>query len=57
MSGSCKVYLVGDKDAPKKNSWMAITNSLEEAEKFLTETPKAVNMKTIEVKERHRGRS
>jgi hypothetical protein len=45
-----KIYLVGDDNAPKTNSWLAMTNSAEEAARLLEELEGASRMKTIEVK-------
>ena len=44
-----KIYLVGDKDAPKTNSWEAMTNNWAEAERLLKDmgvgsTHKVVNV-------------
>lgn len=45
-----KVYLVGDKNSVKNNSWLAMTNDLGEAERLVKEIPEAVNIKPIEVR-------
>lgn len=46
-----EVYLVGGENADKDNSWMAMTNSREEAARLLTELDGACRMKTIKVGE------
>ncbi len=43
-----EVYLVGDKDSPKTNQWLAMTDSLEEADKLAADI-KGATRKTIEV--------
>ena len=43
------VYLVGDKDAAKRNSWLAMTDSAEEAQRLLDELPSAVQTKEVKV--------
>jgi hypothetical protein len=48
---SVKVYLVGDENAPKTNSWLAMTNSADEAARLLEELDGAARMKTITVKD------
>ncbi len=51
------VHLVGDKDSSKTNSWLAMTNSLKEAERLVGTMAGATSVKTIEVKPpRYRGR-
>ena len=43
-----KVYLIGDKDAVKNNSYDAMTNCLNEAERLVSEIQGGL-VKTIEV--------
>ena len=45
-----KVYLVGDKDAPKTNSWKAMTNNWSEAERLKAEMGPTATHKVVEVK-------
>jgi hypothetical protein len=47
---STKVYLVGDKDSLKTNSWLAMTNCLDEVEHLMETLPNATQNKEIEVK-------
>jgi hypothetical protein len=49
---SNKVYLIGDENAPENNSWMAMTNSAEEAARLLEELDGAARMKTITVEDK-----
>jgi hypothetical protein len=44
-----KVYVVGDKNAPKTNSWDSMTNSLEEAERLVKELGPQATMKEVKV--------
>ena len=46
------VYLVGDKASTKTNSWLAMTNDPEEANRLLEEIDEAVVTKAVEVKPR-----
>ena len=48
MTSKTKVYLVGGPDAQKDNSYLMMTNSVEEAVKFLETVPNG-QIKTIEV--------
>ena len=50
MGNNATVYLVGDKNSLKANSYLAMTNSLEEAERLVKELPEAVTIKKVEVK-------
>ena len=50
-----EVYLVGDKDSPKTNQWLAMTASLYEADKFALGI-KGATRKTIEVKPQYKGK-
>jgi len=43
-----KLWLVGDKNATKKNSWAAMTNSEEEAQRILKEDATLTTIKVIE---------
>jgi hypothetical protein len=52
MANNAVIYLVGDKDAPKTNQWLAMTNSETEAKRLLEELPGAVTMKEKEVRPR-----
>ena len=52
---SVKLYLIGDENAPKNNSWMAMTNSAEEAARLLEELDGAARMKTITVEDTNEG--
>lgn len=47
---SVKVYLVGDENAPKTNSWQAMTNNWSEAERLLKELGPTYTHKVVEVK-------
>jgi hypothetical protein len=47
-----KLYLVGDESSPKSNSWLAMTNSPEEATRLLDELEGACTYKSITVKQR-----
>ena len=49
---SVKVYLVGDEDSPKTNSWLAMTNSIEEANRLMEEMGDTCSFKSITVKEK-----
>lgn len=51
-----KVYLVGDKDAPKTNQWLMMTNCPTEAAKYAYDIHNSTS-KTIEVSENrpHKG--
>lgn len=51
-----EIFLVGDKDSEKKNSWLAMTNNQEEATKLLGTLEGATCMKTVEVKPSRRKR-
>ena len=44
-----KVYLVGDKNAPKTNSWASMTNSWEAAEKLLKDMGPTATHKVLDV--------
>ncbi len=50
MANNAVIYLVGDKNSLKANSYLAMTNSLEEAERLLEELPTAVTIKKVGVK-------
>jgi len=50
------VYLVGDKDSPKTNQWLSMSNDLELADKRALEVGPEVTRKTIEVKPPYRGK-
>ena len=52
MSTSVELYLVGTEASEKDNSWLAMTNSREEAARLLTELDGACRMKTITVEEK-----
>lgn len=43
------LYLVGHKKSEKYNSWLAMTNNAEEADKLLHELPKAAVVKEVTV--------
>jgi hypothetical protein len=45
------IYLVGDEHAQKTNSWLMMTNSMDEAVKMIDEIPNG-QIKTIRVKEK-----
>ena len=49
---SVKLYLIGDENAPKNNSWLAMTNSADEAARLLEELEGAARMKPITVKDK-----
>jgi len=42
------IYLVGHKKSHKYNSWLAMTNDADEADKLLHELPKATCIKEVE---------
>lgn len=44
------VFLVGNAQAPKTNSWESMTNNKNEAERLLSEAPKGWVMKAVRVK-------
>jgi len=50
-----EVFLVGDKDSLLNNQWLAMTNSLAEADKLAAEI-KGATRKTIEVKPQYKGK-
>jgi hypothetical protein len=50
------VYLVGDKDSLKKNSYEAMTSCLKVAEEMVLEQAHLCNIRTIEVKEGYNGK-
>ena len=52
-----KIYLVGDKDAPKTNSWEAMTNNWNEASRLKTELGPTATHKvvTVEPPRKRRG--
>lgn len=52
---STKVYLVGDKDAPAKNQWQAMTNNWAEAERLKRELGPDATHKVVMVEESRRG--
>jgi hypothetical protein len=52
MTKAVEVYLVGDEDSPKTNSWLAMTNSKTEALNLLETLEGACTYKSITVKEK-----
>jgi len=50
-----KVYLVGEEGARKANSYEAMTNSWEEAERLLKDMGPQAEYKVVEVKPPYRG--
>ena len=46
-----KVYLVGDKNSEKTNSWLAMTNCANKAAELLAEMEGATSLRIINVKE------
>lgn len=51
-----KIYLVGNKDAPKLNQWEAMTNSWSEAERLKGEIGPTATHKVVTVgPSRHKG--
>jgi hypothetical protein len=47
-----KIYLIGDIDSPKNNSWLAMTNDIKQVEILLDTLEDACTYKSIRVKER-----
>ena len=51
-----KVYLVGDKDSPKANSWLAMTNNWGEAERLMKEIGPEATHKVVIPKPPRKGK-
>ena len=50
------IYLVGDKDSPKTNQWLSMTNDEVLADNRALEVGLEATRKTIEVKPPYRGK-
>ncbi len=50
------VYLVGDKDSPKTNQWLSMSNDIGLADTRALEVGPEATRKTIEVKPPYRGK-
>jgi hypothetical protein len=46
-----KIYLIGDRESPTTNSWLAMTNDIKQVEVLMDELEGACTYKSLTVKE------